>query len=181
MSNQPSNQEQGSWRTRAMMGAGLGLGAVGAGLGVKRGIDKARIAQEQAARRTARNRRLMKGVGVAALFAPEIYRFGQALKHGWKSQKAYQQASRGASRAAQTAPRSKARAAEYFGFQGGKATDDQVKRKMREMAMKHHPDRGGSSAKMKEINEMFDMWKTGSASFLSFSDELVNIVTADAI
>lgn len=44
-----------------------------------------------------------------------------------------------------------------LGFQvGQKLTPDEVKKRHRELARKHHPDRGGSVAKMQEINAAVD-------------------------
>lgn len=39
---------------------------------------------------------------------------------------------------------------------GQKLTADEIKRRHRELARKHHPDRGGSVAKMQEINAAVD-------------------------
>jgi curved DNA-binding protein len=36
------------------------------------------------------------------------------------------------------------------------ATDDEIKKAFRKLAMKHHPDRGGDEKKFKEINEAYD-------------------------
>jgi curved DNA-binding protein len=36
------------------------------------------------------------------------------------------------------------------------ATDDDIKKAFRRLAMKHHPDRGGDERKFKEINEAYD-------------------------
>lgn len=39
------------------------------------------------------------------------------------------------------------------------ASEDEVKKAYRKLAMKHHPDRGGDEAKFKEINEAYDLIK----------------------
>jgi curved DNA-binding protein len=48
---------------------------------------------------------------------------------------------------------------DYYGILGvpKTATQDEVKKAYRKMAMKHHPDRGGDQAKFKEINEAHDV------------------------
>lgn len=37
------------------------------------------------------------------------------------------------------------------------ATDEEIKKAFRKLAMKHHPDRGGDERKFKEINEAYDI------------------------
>lgn len=48
---------------------------------------------------------------------------------------------------------------DYYGILGvpKTATQDDIKKAFRKMAMKHHPDRGGDQAKFKEINEAHDV------------------------
>ena len=48
---------------------------------------------------------------------------------------------------------------DYYGILGvpKTATQDDIKKAFRKMAMKHHPDRGGDQAKFKEINEAHDI------------------------
>lgn len=49
------------------------------------------------------------------------------------------------------------RARIVLGFAAGqKVTAEEVKKKHRELARKHHPDRGGSVAKMQEVNRAVD-------------------------
>lgn len=50
-----------------------------------------------------------------------------------------------------------AKARQVLGFNpGDKLTEDMVKKRHRELARKHHPDRGGSVARMQEINAAVD-------------------------
>ena len=37
------------------------------------------------------------------------------------------------------------------------ATQDELKKAFRKLAMKHHPDKGGDEAKFKEINEAYQV------------------------
>lgn len=48
---------------------------------------------------------------------------------------------------------------DYYGILGvpKTATQDDIKKAFRKMAMKHHPDRGGDQAKFKELNEAHDV------------------------
>ena len=42
---------------------------------------------------------------------------------------------------------------------GKNATDDDIKKAYRKLAMKHHPDKGGDEAEFKKINEAYDILK----------------------
>lgn len=48
---------------------------------------------------------------------------------------------------------------DYYSILGvsEQSTDDEIKRAYRSLAMKHHPDRGGDSAKFQEIQEAYDV------------------------
>ena len=41
------------------------------------------------------------------------------------------------------------------------ATDSQVKRAYRQMSIKHHPDKGGSAAKFKEVSAAYEVLRDG--------------------
>ncbi|MCL2451887.1 molecular chaperone DnaJ [Candidatus Saccharibacteria bacterium] len=47
---------------------------------------------------------------------------------------------------------------ETLGVQKG-ASDDEIKKAFRKLAVKHHPDKGGDEAKFKEINEAYEVLK----------------------
>lgn len=47
----------------------------------------------------------------------------------------------------------------FLGVSKNAKTKKEVTQKYRDLAMKHHPDRGGDSQKMKDVNEAFDTIK----------------------
>ena len=51
---------------------------------------------------------------------------------------------------------------DYFSTLGvaPNASDDEIKKAYKKLAMKHHPDRGGDQAKFQEIQEAYDTLTT---------------------
>lgn len=49
---------------------------------------------------------------------------------------------------------------EFFNLPNFEADQDKIKRAYRSMALKHHPDRGGSLESMKNVNEVFRVLST---------------------
>lgn len=67
----------------------------------------------------------------------------------------------------------------------GVTTKAEAKKKFRDMAYKHHPDRGGSTEKMQDLNSQWEKFKThhfdklAHRRMISFADEIMKIAGAE--
>lgn len=61
-------------------------------------------------------------------------------------------------------------ALKIFGFKYGSYTDDQLKAKYKSLALQFHPDKGGSTFEMQQVNAAYEKLKNGGTSDSSWSN-----------
>ena len=155
-------------KTAGMRGAVAGMG-IGGGLGAAAGYASGKNKKDK------RNRAINSGIrgGIAGGFLGSMFggshynpsgsRYEQGSwgsRYGHSSwEKAYGSGGgygRGYGGAAHATGTSFKDSLSHLGATGKEKTKAEIKKKYREMAMKHHPDRGGNEDMMKKVNNAWD-------------------------